>query len=219
MFHAKTSSVLGGGHEAMARLPLTTITFLGMGNTHAQRGSFAALVAAGDAKDEDWFQALHKSSWLHSLSNILRGAVAISRHLAAGDPVLVHCSDGWDRTPQLVSTAQILMDPFYRTIDGLMVLVEKDWCSFGHQFASRTGFAGSTAAESNAGEKLISPIFLQWLDALWQIMQQFPHSFEYNEELLLFLQRCTYDRWWGNMLHDCDADRAAAFAASLAAMP
>ena len=33
-----------------------------------------------------------------------------------GRPVLVHCSDGWDRTTQVVSLAQILMDPHYRTI-------------------------------------------------------------------------------------------------------
>lgn len=34
-----------------------------------------------------------------------------------GRPVLVHCSDGWDRTPQIVALAKILLDPFYRTIE------------------------------------------------------------------------------------------------------
>ena len=32
--------------------------------------------------------------------------------------VLVHCSDGWDRTAQLTSLAMILLDPYYRTIKG-----------------------------------------------------------------------------------------------------
>ena len=32
-------------------------------------------------------------------------------------PVLVHCSDGWDRTPQLTALSQLLLDPYYRTID------------------------------------------------------------------------------------------------------
>lgn len=31
-------------------------------------------------------------------------------------PVLVHCSDGWDRTPQIVALAELLLDPYYRTI-------------------------------------------------------------------------------------------------------
>ena len=31
-------------------------------------------------------------------------------------PVLVHCSDGWDRTPQIVALAELMLDPYYRTI-------------------------------------------------------------------------------------------------------
>lgn len=38
-----------------------------------------------------------------------------------GVSVLVHCSDGWDRTAQACSIASILLDPFYRTVKGLMV--------------------------------------------------------------------------------------------------
>lgn len=36
-----------------------------------------------------------------------------------GRPVLVHCSDGWDRTPQIVALAKILLDPYYRTLEVL----------------------------------------------------------------------------------------------------
>ena len=46
--------------------------------------------------------------------------------------VLVHCSDGWDRTAQMCALAQQLLDPYYRTIEGLAVLIQKDWISFGH---------------------------------------------------------------------------------------
>lgn len=31
--------------------------------------------------------------------------------------VLVHCSDGWDRTPQIVALAELLLDPYYRTVE------------------------------------------------------------------------------------------------------
>ena len=38
-----------------------------------------------------------------------------------GASVLVHCSDGWDRTAQTCSLATLMIDPFYRTLHGFMV--------------------------------------------------------------------------------------------------
>ena len=35
--------------------------------------------------------------------------------------VLVHCSDGWDRTAQLTSLAMLMLDPYFRTIKGFEV--------------------------------------------------------------------------------------------------
>ncbi len=47
--------------------------------------------------------------------------------------VVVHCSDGWDRTAQTCSLAGIMLDPYYRTIHGFQVhsncnkILESDW--------------------------------------------------------------------------------------------
>jgi len=65
-----------------------------------------------------------------------------ARLLEKGETVLVHCSDGWDRTSQIVSLAMILSDPYYRTINGFQLLIEKEWLSFGHQFHLRQGHEG-----------------------------------------------------------------------------
>jgi hypothetical protein len=49
--------------------------------------------------------------------SILKASVFVAQLLrleAAG--VVVHCSDGWDRTSQVCATSQVLLDPFYRTL-------------------------------------------------------------------------------------------------------
>lgn len=50
-----------------------------------------------------------------------------------------YSSDGWDRTAQLCSLSQCCLDAYYRTIPGLMVLLKKEWISFGHKFKDRCG--------------------------------------------------------------------------------
>jgi len=90
----------------------------------------------------------------------LLGATEVASHLERGEAVLVHCSDGWDRTSQLSALAQLMLDPFYRTLEGFAILVEKDWCSFGHMFQKRC--AHPTSDDT-------SPIFQQFLDAVSNI--------------------------------------------------
>ncbi|KAG0049092.1 hypothetical protein BGZ83_006042 [Gryganskiella cystojenkinii] len=80
--------------------------------------------------------------WLSHVADLLKAASGqdgvVGKMLDSNASVLVHCTDGWDRTTQLVCLAQILMDPFFRTLHGLRVLIEKEWLSCGHPFQSRT---------------------------------------------------------------------------------
>lgn len=65
-----------------------------------------------------WLSALESTRWLQHLSVMLKAATLVCSAVEReARPVLVHCSDGWDRTPQIVALAKILLDPYYRTLE------------------------------------------------------------------------------------------------------
>lgn len=63
------------------------------------------------------------SGWIRHIKALLDTALFMTQAIDNGISVLVHCSDGWDRTAQVCSLASILLDPYYRTIQGYQVCV------------------------------------------------------------------------------------------------
>ncbi|KAH6594390.1 hypothetical protein BASA50_006637 [Batrachochytrium salamandrivorans] len=140
--NAIAQTAMGAGTESSENYGGCRISYLGIDNIHVVRDSFNKLFDAFVSPDATHISksALEKSGWLRHIRNILDGTLQIvqSVHLHNAH-VLVHCSDGWDRTAQLSSLAQLCLDPYYRTINGFQVLLEKEWVSFGHKFKDRCG--------------------------------------------------------------------------------
>uniref|UniRef100_A0A8C5D101 phosphatidylinositol-3,5-bisphosphate 3-phosphatase n=1 Tax=Gadus morhua TaxID=8049 RepID=A0A8C5D101_GADMO len=180
----------GGGCECEEYYPNCEVMFMGMANIHAIRNSFQALRAVCSQIPDpgNWLSALESTRWLQHLSVMLKAATLVCSGLEReGRPVLVHCSDGWDRTPQIVALAKVLLDPFYRTIEGFQVLVETEWLDYGHKFGDRCGHQENADDVSEQ-----CPVFLQWLDCVHQLIKQFPCLFEFNEAFLVKLVQHTY---------------------------
>ncbi|KAI1330358.1 phosphatases II [Xylariaceae sp. FL0255] len=266
--NAIAMQVIGKGSENMEYYPFAKKAYLNIENIHVMRDSLNTIIDS--IKDSDISKLppnrdlLQKSNWIKHIRGILDGSALIARQVGINHShVLIHCSDGWDRTSQLSALSQLMLDPYYRTIDGFIVLIEKDWLSFGHMFQQRSGplahekwfvverdgMAGSAIQpgdnDGKAGEAFenalagakrffnrgrnqdssaddtdgtgpgsppdetsqvkkpidpitaseatrpneISPVFHQFLDATWQLLQQHPTRFEFNER---FLRRLLY---------------------------
>lgn len=74
-------------------------------------------------------------------------------------------------------------------------LVQREWLEAGHPFSLRHGHVSSTP------EKERSPMFLLFLDCVWQVMKQFPLSFEFNERFLHVLLTHSYSSEYGECRH------------------
>ncbi|XP_051750719.1 myotubularin-related protein 3-like isoform X2 [Ctenopharyngodon idella] len=175
----------GGGCECPEYYPNCEVMFMGMANIHSIRKSFQCLrtLCAQIPDPVNWLSALEGTKWLQHLSLLLKASLLVVNAVDRDRrPVLVHCSDGWDRTPQIVALSKLLLDPFYRTIQGFQVLVETEWLDYGHKFADRCGH-GENADDLNER----CPVFLQWLDCVHQLQRQFPCSFEFSEAFLVLI--------------------------------
>ncbi|XP_030306876.1 myotubularin-related protein 2 isoform X6 [Calypte anna] len=134
---------------------------------------------------------------------ILAGALRIADKVESGKTsVVVHCSDGWDRTAQLTSLSLLMLDGYYRTIRGFEVLVEKEWLSFGHRFQLRVGHGDKNHADADR-----SPVFLQFIDCVWQMTRQFPTAFEFNEYFLITILDHLYSCLFGTFLCSSEQQR------------
>ncbi|KAF7456730.1 myotubularin family protein [Cryptosporidium felis] len=149
---------------------------------------------------------IDSTGWYDLVSMILASSNKIVDNLVRGKGVLVHCSDGWDRTSQLTALAMLCVDPYYRTVEGFLALIEKEFVLSGHKFHSRTGTPGAGGCSENDSER--SPIFIQWLDCVYQCFLQFPTEFQFHPNLLIVIADHLNNCLFGNFLCDSECERS-----------
>jgi myotubularin-related protein 1/2 len=205
---AMANRTQGYGYENTNYYRGSTINFYGIGNIHAVRDAYQkvnALCLNPNTSDIQWMQLVENTNWPSMTRLILSASWQTAFHVHYNRlPILLHCSHGWDRTSQVSALAQLLLDPHYRTREGFSALVEKDFLSFGHPFHTRCGH-GEGKNEQGGDEGQLSPIFLQFLDCVFQLVNQFPNYFEFNARYLLLLSENIYSCRFGTLL--CDSER------------
>ncbi|TSL34627.1 Myotubularin-related protein 1 [Bagarius yarrelli] len=184
---ADTNKAKDGGYESESFYPNVELNFLDIPNIHVMRESLRKLkeVVYPTIDELHWHSAIDATHWLEYIRS----------------SVVVHCSDGWDRTAQLTSLAMLMLDSYYRSLRGFQVLIEKEWISFGHKFASRVGHGDENHANSER-----SPLFVQFIDCVWQMMRQFPSAFEFNELFLLTVLDHLYSCLFGTFLYNSEQE-------------
>ncbi|KAL5800413.1 hypothetical protein ACOSQ4_033297 [Xanthoceras sorbifolium] len=265
--NALANGAMGGGSESSSNYFQSEIVFFGIDNIHAMRESLSRLrdyldthgTTSSDGMSSflrhggwTWgggnlssmsasVSTLGDTGWLIHVQSVLAGSAWIAARIALESAsVLVHCSDGWDRTAQLISLANLLLDPYYRTFTGFQTLVEKDWLAFGHPFSDRVGmptlsgsgdmpfelsrqastgsFPSSPMRQSSGSipsqipspshaQNNYSPIFLQWVDCVSQLLRMYPFAFEFSPAFLVDFLDSVLSGRFGNFLCNSEKER------------
>ncbi|XP_051882755.1 myotubularin-related protein 2 isoform X5 [Pristis pectinata] len=203
--NAVANKAKGGGYESEDAYQNAELVFLDIHNIHVMRESLRKLkeIVYPNIEESHWLSNLESTHWLEHIKLILAGALRIADKVESGKTsVVVHCSDGWDRTAQLTSLAMIMLDSYYRTIRGFEVLIEKEWLGFGHRFQLRVGHGDKNHTDADR-----SPVFLQFIDCVWQMTRQFPTAFEFNEFFLVTILDHLYSCLFGTFLLNSEQQR------------
>jgi len=199
--HAKVNVFKGGGTEAEYLYDGCHLEFLNIGNCHDLASSIQDL-RAGICQNADYSKSSNSmAAWFGRVNAVIKGAIFAAETVGSGESVVVHCSDGWDRTSQILSLASLLLDGHYRTIAGFPDLIEKDWLLPGHKFSSRNGMMGNTNQSDTA------PVFLLFLDCVTQLWRAYPRYFEYTIAMLAFVLYHSYSGRYDTFFGNCAQER------------
>ncbi|RKP18551.1 phosphatases II [Rozella allomycis CSF55] len=108
--------------------------------------------------------------FLKNIQSILRPSNFIAKSIfEQGSSILVHCENGLDLTSIVVSLSKLLLDPFYRTPNGFITLLEEDW-----YFLSRKMDAKEIAA----------CLIVLFLECIIECLRQHPQYFQFTFNFL-----------------------------------
>ncbi|TMW68529.1 hypothetical protein Poli38472_005997 [Pythium oligandrum] len=203
MSNALANRAKGYGVESSDNYKNCTISFMNIPNIHTMRDSMKRLRTLCLSTSNDnmqWLGSVEDTKWLYYVRQLLKSSVHVASLIREGHSVLLHCSHGWDRTSQISSIAQLMLDPYFRTWRGFQILIEKEWLSFGHPFQLRLSHGEKADTQE-------SPIFVQFLDCVWQLLRLYPSYFEFNEGMLLMLAEALHSCRFGTFLLDCKKHR------------
>ncbi|XP_045468670.1 myotubularin-related protein 10-A [Harmonia axyridis] len=155
-------------------------------------------------QDYKFYGLLDNSRWLAYVSTCLGKAVEAAEQLSVhNSTVVLQEGNGTDMNCVISSLIQIILDPLYRSKYGFQSLIQKEWVAMGHQFAFRMGHILDKEVE-------FCPLFLLFLDCVWQLLQQFPVAFKISETYLTTLWDSVGISIFDTFLFNCEHDRVVA---------
>lgn len=206
---AQLAKTKGGGYEPEAHYPLWRRVHKSINrHTTLLESLYRLMEGCNDTNSsmDKWLSRLESCGWLSQVQAVLGTACLVAQCInEESASVLIHGAESRDSTLQVCSLAQVILDPDCRTVHGFEALIEREWLQAGHPFGTRCKNGAYTSSSQKTRDQ--SPIFLLFIDCVYQILTQFPYSFEFNEDFLIFLVKHSYASQFGTFLSDSIKER------------
>nr|XP_020466468.1 myotubularin-related protein 10 [Monopterus albus] len=155
-----------------------------------------------EESEERWLSSIENSRWLEYVRAFLKHSAEIVYHLEGKNAsVILQEREDRDLNCVVSSLVQLMLDPHYRSLTGFQSLVQKEWVMAGHRFLDRCNHLKKNDSEE-------SPLFMLFLDCVWQIMNQYPAAFEFTEAYLSVLSDSMWIPLFSTFLFNCPKQRA-----------
>ncbi|XP_061163941.1 myotubularin-related protein 10-A-like isoform X2 [Saccostrea echinata] len=133
-------------------------------------------------QDISWLSSLEGTKWLTCVSQCLKTACDAAEHMKR-HTVIIKEPDSRHYCCLISSLVQILLDRYFRTRIGFQSLIQREWVAMGYPFQRE----GCLVQDLNRPNNEYIPLFLLFLDCVWQLMGQYPSAFAFSETYLVTL--------------------------------
>jgi myotubularin-related protein 10/11/12 len=153
--------------------------------------------------DSKYLSQLEESGWPATVAHVLRLAVEVCEIVTKGSSVVLQEGEGRSTSLLVSSVAELLLEKSSRTRVGFQRLVQKNWVSLGFPFSRSHALSGSSGSNVN-------PVFLIFLDCVYQVGVQFPASLEFTECYLRDVWDTAFLPIFDTFIFNSEHDRAVA---------
>lgn len=132
------------------------------------------------------WKSFEKSDFFKYCQSYVSTAIQIAKTIKKGKPVMIQTPktmighNGENTTNVLTALTQLLVDPYFRTYEGFLALIEKEWTMF------------FTFCFSSPSEMYSNAIFVLFLHCVWNCHNLKPEAFEFDLSMLDHIHASLY---------------------------
>ncbi|KAH3743922.1 Ras family protein [Pelomyxa schiedti] len=132
--------------------------------------------------------------WVVQLKQLAKAVSTVTTMILGGSSVIIENSSPVSRHCDvdccILSAVQVVLSSDFRTLSGFGQLIDRQWGSFGFPFSDSSLFM----------------IFLQFIFLIWNIFQEYPQYFEFNEDFLLTVIDAFNSQRFGTFSHTNESE-------------